>query len=56
MNSGTFVWTVEGVATCLQIGTVLIVSLLLGLVWAVAAVVGWRERRNNEPEGEGTER
>ena len=47
MNNGTFVWTVEGVVTVLQIGAVLIVSLLLGLVFAAAAVVGWWERRKD---------
>jgi hypothetical protein len=52
MNSGTFVWTVEGIATCLQIGAVLIVSLVLGLVFAAAAVVGWWERRKEEQNTE----
>jgi len=48
MNSGTFVWTVDGIVTCLQIGAVLIVSLVLGLVCAVAEAVVWRERRKEE--------
>ena len=47
MNSGQFVWTVDGIVTCLQIGAVLIVSLVLGLVFAAAAVVGWWERRKD---------
>ena len=56
MNSGTFVWTVEGIVTCLQIGAVLIVSLVLGLVVAVSSIAAWLERRNDEPEGEGRDR
>jgi hypothetical protein len=47
MNGSTFVWTVDGIATCLQIGAVLIVSIMLGLVFAAAAVVGWWERRKD---------
>jgi hypothetical protein len=45
MNSGQFTWTVDGIVTVLEGGAVLIVSLVLGLVVAVAAVVGWWERR-----------
>ena len=50
MNSGQFVWTVDGIVTCLQIGAVLIVSLLLGLVAAAAAVAGWWEKRKDGRE------
>jgi hypothetical protein len=51
MNSGQFAWTVDGIVTCLQVGAVLIVSLLLGLVCAVATVAGWWERRSERTKG-----
>jgi hypothetical protein len=47
MNNGQFVWTVDGIVTVLEVGAVLIVSLVLGLVVAAAAVVGWWERRKD---------
>jgi hypothetical protein len=56
MNSGQFVWTVDGIVTCLQVGAVLIVSLLLGLVVGACKIIGWLERINDESEGDWRER
>jgi len=51
MNNGQFVWTVDGIVTVLEVGAVLIVSLLLGLVVASASIAAWMERRSERTKG-----